>query len=260
VGEIILLFTVDEHLRGDDPFPLPDPREAAIDPFKLPEHDYSLWRLRDRLRQVDLGEEGIGNWDWRKIKGALRDLGYTPSAEADALTSLAEHFFPAAIEAHGHQVSREDRQFRVDLPSTATTVTMWSTEQRGPFLYDSSGPGQLWVELPLCEDAVIDKLINTRQLNNKEISAVQDLYFAPRSALAPFAAIFANFDDAVDKLVHEPSEEERFYFFQQQFALFHRRCEIIADHLAEHVSAAAGGDKEERRNAAWLILRSVFAE
>ncbi|KAH7418801.1 hypothetical protein BKA64DRAFT_564424 [Cadophora sp. MPI-SDFR-AT-0126] len=261
IGEISLLFTADEHIRWDDPFPLPNVLEAAVEPLKLPDDDdFSLLKLRKTLMRVEVSEEDVEVWDWRRIKRSLRDLGYVSSTENDALETLGEHFFPAALELDGQRVSHDARIFKTDLPVAATAPSMWNTEPRSPFHYDADGAGQLCFKLPLCEDSVIDKLRNSRQFSDTEISAFQNLYFAPRAVLSPFAAIFSNFDDAVRTLVHEPSEDERFKFFQFQFALFHRRCEIIADHLAEHVSASIKGNTVDIRRAAWCILRRLFAD
>jgi hypothetical protein len=262
LGEISLLFTADEHIRWDDPFPLPNILEATVEPLKLPDDDFSLLKLRKRLIKVEVNREDVEacGWDWRRIKHALHDLGYVSSTENDPLESLGEHFFPAALELCGQRVIHDARIFKTDLPVSATTPSMWNTEPRGPFHYDADGAGQLCLKLPLCEDSVIDKLRNSRQFSNTEITAFQNLYFAPRAVLAPFASIFSNFDEAVHKLVHEPSEDERFRFFQFQFALFHSRCEIIADHLAEHVSASIKGDRVNVQRAAWCILRRLFAD
>jgi hypothetical protein len=260
VGEIIFLFTVNGHLQGDDPFPLPDGLESVVEPLKLPEGEHSIWKLREKLVHVKIEDDEIDSWTWLRIEAALEELGFVRPEAKNTLISLGEHFFPGALEACGHPVSHIARRFAVDLPTTETTVSLWSADQRGPFRYDSKGAGQLWIELPLSEDSVLDKLSNTRQLNEKEIIAVQDLYFAPRSVLAPFAAIFSHFQHAIDKLVHEPSQEERFSFFQRQFAVFHRRCEVVAEHLAEHVSAATGGVEFESRAVAWHVIRSMLAD
>lgn len=110
---------------------------------------------------------------------------------------------------------------------------------------------------------VAAKLAEILQLGPEEEAAVRDLYFAPRAALAPFALPFANFGEALGRLVQEEDEEERFAFFRHQFARFHRRCHIIAEHLAEHVEAATGQEEPEGHAAAKVamrVLRSLWAD
>lgn len=113
-------------------------------------------------------------------------------------------------------------------------MSLWGADQFGPFHYDTEGTGSLWVELPLRDAVVLEKLRGTRQLGEKEIEVVQKLYLAPRATLAPFAFIFDNFSAAADRLIREPSEKTRFEFFQGQFA-----CSIIA---ARTGSVAGGWD------------------
>ena len=99
LGEINLLFTANEHIRWDDPFILPNVLEAVVDPLKYPDDEFSLWKLRRRLIHISLSEEDISDWNWKKVARSLHDLGYVPSVENDALTSLGEHFFPHALGA-----------------------------------------------------------------------------------------------------------------------------------------------------------------
>jgi hypothetical protein len=53
VGEILFLFTNDEHLLGDDPFPYTEPSESEEDPLNVSEdyHD-GLWKLREELLEA----------------------------------------------------------------------------------------------------------------------------------------------------------------------------------------------------------------
>ncbi|KAF4621569.1 hypothetical protein G7Y89_g14518 [Cudoniella acicularis] len=257
VGEISLIFRDEEHVRSDDPFYSPNVSEAALDPLTYPANEFSLWHLRKRLLHISLSEEHIADWTWKKITASLQELGYAPSVENDPLTSLGEHFFAEALERDGQRVSYESSIFTTDLPVSATTPSVWNSDRRAPFHYDADGPGQLWFRLPLREETVIENFANSRQFSDIEINALQNLYFAPRAALAPFATIFPNFDDAVRELVHEHSEHKRFKYFQRLFALFYRRCEVIADHLSEHVSSFT---KTKTRYAAWSVLRRLFAD
>ena len=260
LGEISFLFTTEEHIRWGDPFTLPNVLEAAVEPLKYPDDEFSLWKLRKRLMHIDVSDEHVSHWSWNKITSSLLDLGYIPSKENDALTSLGDHFFAYALERDGQRVSHEASIFQIDLPASATTPSMWNSDPHTPFHYDPDGTGQLSFKLPLPEEAVIEKLMKSRQLSETESQAFQNLYFAPRAVLAPFAAIFSNFEVAVRKLIQEPSEEERFKYFQRHFAVFHHRCEIIADHLSEHVSECTKHGKTSTRAEAWAILCRLFAD
>jgi hypothetical protein len=75
--------------------------------------------------------------------------------------------------------------------------------------------------LPLPKKAVIYKLIKSRQLLNTKIKAFQNLYFALRATLAPFALVFLDFKHAVRKLIKASFKHKRFRYFQRYFALFH---------------------------------------
>ena len=274
VGEILFLFTTLDHLDGDDPFPLADPDETADDPLALPEADpaggdgpHSLWALRRALLAVEVDEDAAREWSWPRITAALREeFGYAPAAGGpDPLTELAEHFFPCVLERDGHAVSAQDRQYRTQLAVTDTVPAMWNAGQ-GPFRYDAAAqPGQLWARLPLRDRDVIEQLRELRPLQQAERTAVQQLYFWPRATLASFGIIFDNVAQAADFLVQADGEQERFAFFQREFARFHARCRLIVRHLAGHVGAALGRrDDEEGRGhsdaAAWLVLRSMLAD
>jgi hypothetical protein len=272
VGEIVFLFTDQEHLDGDDPFPWTEPSESIDDPLNVPEDDiHGLWALRHKLLKAEVRDEDASRWNWHRIETCIREMGFgeglSGSGSPDALISLGEHFFPETIESVRQQVDKSARQYRVNLPSSSTSPHMWRSEPCDLFHYNmgagNDGTGQLWLELPVENEKVLHKLREARQLNVTEIHAVQDLYFAPRATLAPFALIFSNFGHAVDYLVQEPSEKERFHYFQRQFALFHRRCEIIAAHVALQVGLATDCDHEQKRPqaaVAWRILQSLIAD
>ena len=273
VGEILFLFTTLDHLDGDDPFPLADPDETADDPLALPEADpaggdgpHSLWALRRALLAVEVDEDAAREWSWHRITATLREeFGYAPAAGGpDPLTELAEHFFPCVLERDGHAVSAQDRQYRTQLAATGTVPAMWNAGQ-GPFRYDEAAqPGQLWVRLPLRDRDVIEQLRELRPLQQAERTAVQQLYFSPRATLASFGIIFDDVAQAADFLVQADGEQERFAFFQREFARFHARCRLIARHLAGHVGAALGRRDEDDRGhsdaAAWRVLRSMLAD
>jgi Tc toxin complex TcA C-terminal TcB-binding domain len=234
-GELLYLFTADEHLQGTDPYPLAAPNEALDDPFDLPDDDrrFSLWALRDKLLAVDV--ETDHGWGWRHIEAALRDeLGYAPPAGTDPLYTLGAHFFPHVLTHAGITVPQADRHYGVAL--AATPAAMWNTPADGPFQYVA---GELTAHLPLRPDAVIAKLSRIRQLGPDEQHAVRELLAAPVADLAPFAFLFEDFDDAVRHLVEEPDEEARFGYFRRAVARCLARCHVIADHLAEHVVTRA---------------------
>ncbi|HEV3076950.1 MAG TPA: neuraminidase-like domain-containing protein, partial [Thermoanaerobaculia bacterium] len=266
VGEILFLFTAGDHLQGDDPFPLADPNEALDMPLELPDEEkqHGLWALRRQLLHAHVDEEAEEAWTWRRIEAALRhELAFAPPAGGpDPLDALGEHFFPSLLEHHGHPVDRAKHRYAVDLDPAKTTALMWNTPPDGPFRYQAldSTHGQLRTRLPLRDEAVAAKLSEIRQLGPEEMAAVRDLYFAPRAALAPFAFLFTNFGEAVDRLVQEEDERERFAFFRHQFARFHRRCHVIAEHLAAHVAAATGQEEPEGAAVAWRVLRSLLAD
>ncbi len=58
VGELLFLFTVGDHLDGDDPFPLQDENETLDFPLALPDDldEFSLWALRHKLLEVHVTE------------------------------------------------------------------------------------------------------------------------------------------------------------------------------------------------------------
>jgi hypothetical protein len=278
VGQLLFLFTTQNHLDGEDPFPLANEEEADDDPLEEPEDDkYNLWELRRELLDVKVSNEEAKCWDWWRIDAEIRAMGYrlhasvTTPDTADDLLSLAQHFFPEILEVAGHHVPREKRRYSTPLSATDTSPHAWSAPPCGLFHYDSHGPsvneevsGSLWIELPLKDEAVLRKLRDMRQLSGPEIESVQNLYFAPRAALAPFACIFENFSYSVNWLVQESCGIERFKFFQREFARFHKRCKVIAHHLARHVGLATCADEEARDHpkseVAWQVLQRLVAD
>jgi hypothetical protein len=283
VGEILFLFTAADHLDGDDPFPIPDVNESVDDPLALPEAPpeirpgtsdrpdshgapHSLWALRGALLRAEADHDEAQEWSWRQIAAELRDeFGYP----ADSLTDLAEHFFPHVLEREDQTVSPQARQYRTLPQAAGPTKQPWNTGP-GPFRYDATGQ-QLWTRLPLRDAEVIAQLQELPQLQAAEVAAVRELYFAPRATLTPFGMIFSDFQQAVEILLDEPDAEERFGYFQRQFARFHRRCRLIAHHLDAHVAAALGrpGAGDERDpddhqrhtdSAAWRVLRELLAD
>ncbi|WP_344927701.1 neuraminidase-like domain-containing protein [Streptosporangium carneum] len=272
VGELLFLLTADDHLEGDDPFPLQDRNEAAEDPLALGDTEafdgqgpHSLWTLRAALREAAVSQEDVERWSWHRIVRALRaDFGHlSPATGPDPLDLLGRRFFAGELRAAGTSVSPADSRFSVPLPAAETSPDMWAGgPPEGGFAYDAATE-ELYCRLPLRDADVLDRLLHVRPLNAAERRAVRDLYFAPRVALAPFAAIFENPVEAIESLVREGDSHARLARFRTAFALFRRRCELIARHLAGHVLAAAGDDPRDAERAvpaAWLLLRELWAD
>jgi hypothetical protein len=270
VGEVLFLFTDDGHLDGDDVFPLQSPNESLDNPLGLPDDDdvFGLWSLRGKLLAVQPAEEAADEWSWRRIMTAMHEeFGYTPPAGSDLLSELGEHFFPAVLEREGFPVGPAQTRFSAALPAAATTPLAWNTPPEGPFRYDVAAE-ELWTRLPLRNGPVAHKLSELRPLSAAEQDAVRDVFLAPRALLAPFAALFSNFGRAVDRLVDEEDDDDgRFNYFRHEFALFHERCRVIAEHLAGHVAdTQVESDKDDEvdesgdREVAWRILRSLWAD
>jgi hypothetical protein len=258
IGELAYLFTADAHLDGDDPFPLQDANEAFDLPLGLPddERKHSLWHLRQAMMAVEVQEDDVRDWHWKRIEAVLQDeFGYTSSD----IVALGWHFFPGVLEQAGYQVSATATHFVSSLAAASTSPQTWNTPADGSFQYDQAAQ-QLSTRVPLIDRAVIAKLTHVHDLNAAEQEAVQDLYFQPRAMLANFALLFADFATAERRLIEEPDEHERWAHFRWQFVLCHRRCRLIAGHLSRHVAAATGQECPEGDASALLILRTLFAD
>ncbi|PYP83713.1 MAG: insecticidal toxin complex protein [Blastocatellia bacterium AA13] len=261
VGEILFLFTNDEHLDGDDPFPLQTSNEAHDSPLGLPDDDdeNSLCTLRKKLMSVEPKAEDAERWSWSRMENALRtEFGFAPPAGNNKWLSLGQHFFPSVLAESGIAVGAPQRQYRVSLV-LPTSELMWNTPPDGPFHYDATAQ-ELWTQVPLTDEAVLAKLGRIRQLTPSEQSAVRDLYFLPRVDLVNFALIFNNFGEAEERLIQEPDEAKRWAWFQQEFARFHQRCQIIAKHLATHTACATGDSNPEGADLAKLLLKQLWAD
>jgi hypothetical protein len=255
IGEILFLFTAGTHSQGDDPFPLEAANEALDVPLDLPddERERALLHLRRKLLTVPLDDEAVHHWTWHRIEAALHhDFDY-PIAE---IAAFGEHFFPGVLEHAGHPVSPDKRRWTSPLAAGDTRPLMWNTPAHLPFTWDA---GELWTRLPLADEGVLEQLTHVAELQPKEQTAVQDLYFQPRAMLARFALIFEDFAEAAARLIQE-DEDERWRYFRWQFALFERRCRIIAEHLTHHVAAATGQEHPEGLRPAFLVLGSLLAD
>jgi Tc toxin complex TcA C-terminal TcB-binding domain len=258
IGELIYLFTADKHLDGDDPFPLQDRNEALDLPLGLPddERQHSLWHLRKAMLTVEVPEDDEQEWHWKQIEAALHDdFGFASSD----IIALGWHFFPELLERAGYQANAAASRFVSGLAVGSTSPQTWNTPADGPFQYDQAAQ-QLSTRIPLADRAVIAKLIHVHALNAAEQLAVQDLFFQPRAMLGGFALLFADFATAERRLIEEPDEHERWAYFRRQFALCHRRCRLIADHVSRHVAAATGQQCPEGDAQALLILRTLLAD
>jgi hypothetical protein len=258
IEEIFYLFTANDHLDGDDPFPLEEQNEALDLPLDLPDEqpEFSLWHLRRNLLEARIAEEDVHEWHWKRIAAELHeDFGFDP---ADIL-AFGQHFFPETLEHAGYHVGSAARRFTSSLPAVKTSAPMWNTPADGPFQYDAVAE-QLSTQLPLSDRAVIAKLTHVHTLNDDEQRAVQDLYFQPRAMLSRFALLFSDFTSAQRHLIEEREEKERWNYFRRQFVLCHRRARIIAEHLTHHVAAATGQKFPAGDAPLWIILRELYAD
>ena len=201
------------------------------------------------LLEIHPDEAAAEDWTWRRIETALHEaFGLAvPPATPDPVDVLGQHFFPGILQREGFGVAPAQRQWRVGLPLVDTSPLMWNVPPDRPFRDDAASQ-ELWCELPLRDERVVERLAELRQLNLAEQAAVQDLFFAPNTTLAPFAAIFEDFPRAAAELIAIADEAERFAVFRRAFALFDRRCRVIAAHLAGHVAHVTrrpGHDRHE---------------
>jgi hypothetical protein len=269
VGDLLYLITAQHHVDGEDIFPLQTANEALDLPLGLPEdqHSYSLMALRRKLLCAEVKEDAHRHWTWHRISTSLRnEFGYAtdPSAaDPDPFLTLGKHLFPGILAAAGVPVSVKDTRYYYAKP-VPTPALMWNVPPDGPFQCDpgpSPGTVLMWTQAPLRDEAVIDKLSHVHNLDTDEQTAIQDLYFQPRLALAPFAFLFPDFTQADRHLIQEPEERKRWEYFTHHFALTHTRCKIIAEHLARHVHhVTREHGREHEFEAAWLILRDLFAD
>jgi Tc toxin complex TcA C-terminal TcB-binding domain len=262
VGELLFLFTNQDHLQGDDPFPLQTTNEAKDSPLGLPDDQdqNSLWILRQKLLAVEANAPSAEQWTWLRMETVLRDeFSFAPlPGSSDRWLSFGQHFFPKALADSGIAVSIPQRQYRVPLPPP-TPTSMWNTPPAGPFQYDATA-AELWTQIPLTDEAVLAKLSRIRQLTAPEQSAIRDLYFLPRVDLAHFAFIFSNFGEAEEKLIQETDETTRWGWFQQEFDRFYHRCQIIAEHLAAHTADVSSTLNPEGTELAKLLLKNLWAD
>ena len=257
-GELLYLFNATPPQDSEDPFPPQDPEEALNYPLGLPEDEpeQSLWRLRESLLAVEVREEEACEWTWSRITAELRvKFGYAPPSGQDPLLSIGQHFFPDVLSASGFSVSVKQRQYRAPL----TSSTAWSSPSGSPFQYDS-GSTELWIQLPLRDEAMAATLSQLPQLNPAEQAAAQDLYFAPRADLALLSFLFPDWQAAEIALIQERDEERRWAYFRRHFALANARRKAVAEHLARHVERRTGCRSEGLHAIAGLVLSHLLAD
>ncbi len=258
-GELLYLFSVDQHLNGDDPFFQQDRNEALDQPFDFPEegHPYDLWSLRQKLLDVRASPEEVAALTWTTLSTAMRTkFGYAPPAGADPLQELGEHFFPETLAREGFVVNAPARQYRTAL--AAANPGKWNFPHPAPFWYDAAAQ-ELITALPLRDEDVLAKLNAIEQLTNAERQAVQQLYFAPRAELARFSFLFPSLAAAERALIEEADEAKRWEYFRRAFVAFSRRAQIVAEHLAAHVGHASDHTTAET-DLAWVILRHLLGD
>jgi hypothetical protein len=266
VGEILFLFTVMAHRDGDDPFALASGNETLDDPLDLPddEDQFSLWALRRKLLAVEVAAEDLEAWPWWRVEAALREeFGFGPPTATDPILAIGKHMFPSLLEAAGQPVAPVDRRYESAVIAAPTSAQMWNTPPSGPFRFDAVSK-VLWTELPLTDDAILQKLARLRPLTNEERDAVRTLRAKPLADLAPLDFLFQNFAEAEQRIVQEPDESRRWAYFLRAFLTTRARCEVIAEHLAGHVDQATGRDQDDGSTPpvalATHLLRSLHAD
>ncbi|MFM0007486.1 hypothetical protein PQR57_41890 [Paraburkholderia dipogonis] len=273
MGELLYLFSVDQHLDGDDPFLQQDKNEALDQPFDFPEegHPFDLWSLREKLLHVHAEDEDFAALTWSALWTAMRtEFGYDPPVGTDPLQTLGEHFFPGTLARAGIAAGPQARQYRSTL--AVTVAGMWNFPHTGPLQYDA-GTQELVTSLPLRDADVLFKLNAIEQLTVDERAAVQQLYFAPRAELARFSYLFPSLVEAEKALIEEPDEGKRWEYFCRAFVTFSHRARVVAQHLAGHVAYASDRDKhndkdKDKHNGknevevelAMLILRRLLGD
>ena len=258
IGELLYLFNAEPPPHCENPFPMQDADDVLAYPLEVPEDGghHSLWKLREELLRVEVGDDDWRDLTWSKMVNEFRHhFGYAPPAGQDPLLSLGQHFFPCALEESGFSVSGKQRQYRTALAS----ATAWNSPLGSPFQYDASA-SELWVQLPLDDEGVAAKLGQLPQLNGAEQAAVQDLYFAPRLDLAFVAFLFPDWQSAEIHLIQECDEQKRWHWFQRHFALANARRKVIAAHLAKHVAHRTGCRAEDLHSVAELVISRLFSD
>jgi hypothetical protein len=256
-GALLYLFNAEPADEAEGWFASLGPDEAEAYPLDLPAHDepHSLWTLRGDLLAVEVGEEEVFHWTWPRVIKELRErFGYAPPPGEELLLSLGQHLFPSALESAGFSVTVAQRQYSVKLSSAAP----WNTPP-GPLHYDSS-TWQLWVELPLSDEALAAQLGRMPELTPAEQAAVSDLYFAPRVDLGQLAFLFPDWQAAERELILEPDEHQRWQHFRRHLALAVARRKRITAHLAHHVAAHTGCRHEDLQEVAVLVLGRLLAD
>ncbi len=210
VGEILFLFTANGALDGDDPFPLPTEEESLDSPLDLPDDAGELSLAEPAPPPARGGGErggrpGVDVAAHRESRCARSSASRLPRAGPIRSRRWARTSSRTSSSARGPPSAAKDRRYRVGLAATATSAAMWNAPADGPFRYDA-GAQELWTEVPLQDEAVLEKLSRVRQLSGAEQAVVRELYFLPRVDLAPFAFLFPTFEEADRRLIQEADQ------------------------------------------------------
>ena len=266
VEEILFLFhaSPNGNLGGEDPFLMQSKNEAHKCPFDLPEcSDFSLEELRQKLLDVKFEDMEDVAWDeclWKDIKKILKEE-FCFTAADDFLNTFCEHFFPSGSKGDGcEDTINTQKWYCTQLQES--NASQWEAPIGSPFFYDDKDVGnkQLCFILPLSNEEVV-KRIYSEKLKPLEREAVRELYFQPRNELARLGFLFPNLLETAEQLIQEPDAHKRWNYFQKSFALFYRRCEIVAAYLADHVASVdVEGTFEKGKAAMWEILKNLYAD
>ena len=136
---------------------------------------------------------------------------------------------------------------------------MWNMPRQGPFNYDAATQ-TLWMVLPLTDAEVHRAVHASAPARRRRSGRPSRICISRRGGPWPRSRfLFANFEEAERRLI-EAREPDRWSYFQHQFALFHKRCQLIAEHLTAHVAAATGQPRPDNTREAMLLLHELFAD
>jgi hypothetical protein len=83
IGELRYLFNATPPEDSENPFPLQDSEDALNYPLDQPENEreHTLWKLREALLAVEVGEEDLHHWTWPRLVDEFHyKFGYAPRA------------------------------------------------------------------------------------------------------------------------------------------------------------------------------------
>lgn len=260
-GEHRWIFS-NEETPGDNPFQIQSPSESCCYPLDFPDNnsEFSLTILREKLCKITVTEEEVETYNWQKIE-EIYTYKFGADTSANSLLAFAEKFLPNILIENGYNVPPTNRQFRVSVTSNAP---LWNTSNPpSPIKYDSLS-GELWTELPFSTQYFYEKISRIRQLNNNvgdsEQEAVKELFYLPYTLLTPLAFVFEDFSQVRKFLIEESDEQARWNFFRNQFALFYKRTQCIADFLATFTNSITCMEHEYGKEIAWKLMKNMYAD